>query len=217
MIDKYNFEKLNEIYSVDADSPSGLVWKNNRYGGRNNKRIIRSAGSQAGTKEGELKSNSRVHSWRTMCDKQHYQVHRIIWVLLHGNISEDKVIDHLDGNPFNNEISNLCLKTVRENNQNIRLSIRNKSSVCGVFMEYCYKRKKHVAWTATWNDINSKLCRKRFNFSIYSPDTAFNLAVQFRKERLEELKQCGMSYTDRHGVSPLDFKQEHFAKCNLIE
>ena len=215
-IDKYNFDKLNDIYELSSESPSGLVWKHSRYGGRNNKQVIRLAGSQVRTKEGELKTNSRARSWRTMCDKQHYQVHRIMWVLLHGHISGDMVIDHLDGNPFNNDISNLYLKTVRENNQNVSLSTRNKSSVCGVFMEYCYKRKKHVAWTATWSDKTSKLCRKRFNFSTYEPDIAFRLAMQYRKERLEELKQCGMSYTDRHGVSPLDYKQEHFAKCNLI-
>lgn len=44
--------------------------------------------------------------------------HRIIWVLLNGDVPEGTQIDHIDGNRVNNSIDNLRLVTNRENSQN---------------------------------------------------------------------------------------------------
>jgi len=46
---------------------------------------------------------------------KNYLAHRIIWTLLNGPIPEGRVIDHIDGNPGNNRISNLRLATVSQN------------------------------------------------------------------------------------------------------
>ena len=45
--------------------------------------------------------------------------HRIIWVLLNGDIPAGMEIDHIDGDRINNNISNLRLVTRRENLQNL--------------------------------------------------------------------------------------------------
>ena len=47
-----------------------------------------------------------------------YQVHRIIWEMFKETIPSKKEIDHLDGNPHNNILSNLFCKTKRGNARN---------------------------------------------------------------------------------------------------
>jgi hypothetical protein len=44
--------------------------------------------------------------------------YRIIWKMLHGE--EPEVVDHIDGNPRNNRLSNLRAATRRQNSQNAR-------------------------------------------------------------------------------------------------
>ena len=50
--------------------------------------------------------------------------HRIIWILLNGDIPAGMQIDHIDGNRINNDIDNLRLVSHRENGQN-RVEHRN--------------------------------------------------------------------------------------------
>lgn len=61
-----------------------------------------------------------------------HKAHRIIWEMHYGSIPEGKVIDHVDGDPINNVLSNLRLATRVENQRNQGVSVRNKSGVTGV-------------------------------------------------------------------------------------
>jgi hypothetical protein len=103
-----------------------LTHKSGRYAGQ-------PAGHQAGVNGKYL---------RVKIGQTHYRVHRIIWVLWHGqNIPEGAVIDHIDRNPRNNRIDNLRLATVsfnllnsdrfditRENMKNQKKNSRNKNT-----------------------------------------------------------------------------------------
>ena len=61
--------------------------------------------------------------------------HRMIFSLFHKvNLPAGLVIDHIDGNPLNNDISNLRLVTVRENSHNM------KKHRGGVPANYCYDK-----------------------------------------------------------------------------
>ena len=47
---------------------------------------------------------------------KHYSYHRAIWLFVYGELPKE--LDHIDGNPLNNRISNLRAVTRRENNLN---------------------------------------------------------------------------------------------------
>lgn len=47
-----------------------------------------------------------------------YRAHRIIWTLFNGPIPENMLIDHIDGDVSNNNISNLRLSSRQQNNAN---------------------------------------------------------------------------------------------------
>lgn len=61
-----------------------------------------------------------------------YYVHRIIWVIIHGEISPHMEVDHIDGNPSNNAIYNLRLVTASQNARNQKLHRRNTTGVQGI-------------------------------------------------------------------------------------
>lgn len=47
-----------------------------------------------------------------------YRAHRIIWEMLRGPIPEGYLVDHIDGDVYNNKIENLRLATRQQNNAN---------------------------------------------------------------------------------------------------
>jgi hypothetical protein len=69
-----------------------------------------------------------------------YLAHRLIYALHHGNMPD--VIDHVDRNPLNNDISNLRASDKRLNAYNSGLPSNNKSGVRGV--SWCKKNNKWV-------------------------------------------------------------------------
>jgi hypothetical protein len=72
-----------------------------------------------------------------------YLLSRIIYFMYYGEDPAELTIDHIDGNPLNNKISNLRLATRGQNSFNKKLQINNKSGVSGV-----YFRNDVNKWTA---------------------------------------------------------------------
>lgn len=101
--------KLSEFLELDNESPSGLRWKK-RQNQISETWNTKHAGKPAGSK-GEF-------HWRVHCFGGRYLAHRIVWILAYGSIPEDMVVDHIDGDGFNNAIENLRLATVSENAYN---------------------------------------------------------------------------------------------------
>lgn len=57
----------------------------------------------------------------------------------------------------------------------------------------------YTSVTATWNDLEGKRHSKDFSADKYGYDTAFEMAVKFRQERIEELNTLGAGYSESHG------------------
>lgn len=142
---------------------------------------------------------------RVKLNKIKYYAHRIVWCLEHKmDVPIDMVIDHIDGNKTNNNITNLRLVTQSENMLNVvnkqsskktgsiaKRSSRNSSGTIGV----CFDRSNNT-WLAYGTLPCGKSTQKKFNPRTLFPNIdesvasqlAFELAVKFRKELEENLK-----------------------------
>lgn len=74
-----------------------------------------------------------------------YRCSRIIWSMFHGQIPEGLEIDHKDGNPSNNMVSNLRPCTSSQNKANTKIRADNTSGIKGVdFLERLGKWRVRV-------------------------------------------------------------------------
>lgn len=179
---------LEELFYYDPTSPTGLRRKTDWRSGRKLTTIRAKAGDPTGS-----------------AGKDYYAVydgsklvlaHVVIWILEVGEIPEGFVVDHIDGNGFNNNILNLrCIKE-RHNSQNMKKMSSNSSGVCGVhFRDGAYPR-----WLAQCHSLENKRLNKSFSVNKYGYDEAFRLACEYRAKMIEELNRQGAGYTERHGT-----------------
>jgi len=73
---------------------------------------------------------------------QQYPAARLAWVYVYGAIPEGMEIDHKDGNPSNNRLSNLRLATSSQQKQNKKVQSNNKSGLKGAYYHAIHKGKK---------------------------------------------------------------------------
>lgn len=136
-----------------------LIWKNRPIdefiGERewkiwNTSRAGRVAACEARTKEGVPMSVV------VGCNKfkpQTMRAHRIIWEMHYGRIPEKMEIDHRDGNPFNNKLSNLRIATSAQNGCNSRVRSHSKSRLKGVH----YRENRPNPWRAAIKVMGGKV------------------------------------------------------------
>ena len=115
-----------------------------------NQRVCRSWNKRMA---GKMVGSDRIHetgkraghkTYRVaMLDLMPQYVHRIAWVMSNGPIDKGMVIDHIDGDPWNNRLSNLRLVTSHENAVNKGKQANNTSGHPGV-----YYAKKFGTWEA---------------------------------------------------------------------
>ena len=162
-------ELLNSVIYCE-NSKTGLLWKITNL--------------PAGSKT--------TKSYQVRFRGKQYHVHRIILTLLGFNC-DNKVVDHINGCPFDNRFANLRICDQAENTRNRKLPKTNKSGSIGVH--------RHIkgAWVATWSDSIKKYS-KSFSANKYGEDEAKELAVSFRNKKIKELQECDIIYSDRHGL-----------------
>lgn len=173
---------FRDYFYYDERSKTGIRWKINPPKRPNQK------DKDAGTQHGE--------HFIVKLKQERFLVHRVIWEMFNGAIPDGFVIDHLNGNPQDNRISNLECKTHAQNLQNCKRNKRNKSGVSGV--HFVKNGGKIVAVVAGIIENNVKKT-KYFSVKINGLQRAIELASEWRELRKQELNDRGAMYTIRHG------------------
>ena len=190
MSTKYVQEILKEWFFYDETSPTFLRWKKDKFTGKNfniHKIIAHpSAGAQR-------YRNGNKFRYTVMLNGKQLSIHRIIWVLHFGEIGEETEIDHIDGNPFNNIISNLRIVNRELNCRNFKKSSQNTSGFTGVQLHL------DKYWKVTWREEGR--ARVKYFKIMVDPNETLAVAVKFRQETIARLNSYGYGYTNRPEVS----------------
>lgn len=186
---KYRLENFADVFTLSTESPSGLSW--NISSGKKKKGD--SVGCASCDKSGKPKA------WIVTYNRVIYQIHRIIWILMHGELDDNLDIDHINRNPFDNTVTNLRAKPHRQNLQNRNLQINNTTGRSGVtyIQRLRPNGKVYLAWRASCIDEFGKTIHKDFSVERYGQKVAKILANQKRTEMLLELNTTGgQQYAD---------------------
>ena len=183
----YSLVDWSQHFDLSAASASGLFWKDGQGKCGAKTRV-------AGAKCYDCRSKM-PGSWQVKVAGAHWLVHRIIMVM-NGVDILNKVIDHEDGNPFNNTISNLRVTTQKSNCQNQRMRVTNTSGVVGVSIKV---NKEGRSYFGAYCGAGKKRRTKYFSIDRLGYDEAFRLACEYRKQMLDKLNEHGAEYSERHG------------------
>ena len=127
-----------------------------------------------------------------------YLVHNIVYEIFNG-FKSGTIVDHIDGNPWNNNPSNLRDVSLAINARNVRKSKRNNTGVVGVSKTSASNGKYWYYEAFVSCLLTGKLIRKKFSINFLGEVEAFRLACTWRESQMNILNTNGAGYTDRHG------------------
>lgn len=163
---------LSELLYLCPTSPSGLRWKVDRKCGKRYNIVKVKTGDVAGT----------IANTGYYCVNINYTIyiaHRIIYLLSHGSIDSDKVVDHIDRNKLNNSISNLRLVSHTENSRNLSSRCDNELPM-GI--SFSVQRNRYRAYV----NIDGKQISKSFSCNVLGKEQAYKLAIDARNRLVAE-------------------------------
>lgn len=173
-----DFKEISEKFYYDETSPSFIRHKKDGH------KI------KANTCAGYQEKNKY---WRVKSGKKIYLVHRLVFVLFQNTLDKNSIVDHVDGDPSNNSITNLRKVTSEENCRNRKKRSDNKTGFSGI--------TRSLDSYSTTVTLNGKVVKKELSINKYGEEEAFNLIRIWRNEILSKVNsvlQAG--YTDRHGT-----------------
>lgn len=184
-----NYNQDWSIYfKIDKTSPSGLIKIRNKL-------RETTTGCTVGNK---TYYKSAGKGWSVSFEGSNYYVHRIIWVMTYGSIDSNLVIDHLDGNTFNNKIGNLSLKTPSGNSMNKKKYSKNTTGITGV--KILKAPDGYNYYSAQWHELDGSRKYKLFSITKLGEELAKESARLYREEQIQRLILEGANYTERHGT-----------------
>lgn len=77
--------------------------------------------------------NSTKQHWVVKIGKHYYTQQRVIWMWVYGEDPGEMLVDHIDQDGLNNELTSLRLVTRRQNRENSKLNKNNSSGYRGVY------------------------------------------------------------------------------------
>lgn len=117
------------------------------------------------------KRNGSKKDWQFMFRGNNYLVSRAVWFLSTGHDPAESLVDHIDKNPLNNNLSNLRLADIKLQNNNKGIRKNNKSGAQGVS-----KNKQMNKWRADVR-VNEKTLYLGLHDCLFKAATAYNDAV----------------------------------------
>ena len=155
MLEEITQARLKYLYEYDANT--GLFKRTENV-------IRRSPKVYAGTK-GRFYLSEKI-------DGKNYKMHRLAWLYVYGEMPKN-IIDHIDGDPFNNRIENLRDVSDMVNQQNRRRANKNGSS--GYL---------GVSWASSRNKWCAAICLKGKNMHLgYFDDPKVAHEVYLNRKR----------------------------------
>lgn len=189
-------EKIDfkDYFVVDPESPTGLRW---RVDVPRRTKGTKGGNCWGGTPAGHRNQiKGRVNTTTVALNRREYKVSRIIWTILYGEIPDGMVIDHLDGDPWNNIPSNLACKTRAENIRNCAKRKDNTSGFVGIRFVIIDKLTYCVG---AYTDENGKRKHRQFSVRKLGLLPAFQQAVEFRLNGIKKMNdEFNFKYTNRH-------------------
>lgn len=181
---------LHEYFVYDTTSPSNLRWKMKFGKGGSNIKI--------GDVVGSL--DKRDGYWKLHALGRHLKVHQVVWYLHYGKIEKGLHVDHINGVRDDNNIKNLRVVIPAVNFRNCSKAKNNTSGETGVtYHEGFTKKGTHYQKFYVSVTCNRVTHKASFSCNKYGHEQAFQLACQWREQKIAELNEQGAGYSERHG------------------
>jgi hypothetical protein len=129
-------------------------------------------GTKAGTDLGDGRSQITIN-------KKHYKTHRLVYLMFYGYMPKE--VDHIDGNPLNNQIENLRFASRSEQCCNTKLRKDSTSGIKGVTWD-----KSRGKWIVSINKNKKTMFRGRFD----DLELAQLVAVEARNKYHGDFAKC---------------------------
>jgi len=178
-------EYLKQLVKYDETSKTGLRLVSD---------IVAKSGVKTKYKAGmELGYLNNTGYFRCKIKNKAYHCHRVIWILINGDLKSDEYVDHIDGDKTNNRLENLRVVSKRINSMN---SATRSDNVSG-FKCISYRKLKQEYVVQVY-DAEGKRYMKHFAIK-YMGELTLSVAVAYRDFLREKFAEGGnYLYTARH-------------------
>lgn len=167
-----SYEEISKYVYFDKTSPTYLRWvADNVHIGFSKHATRVKQGNPAGWPATDKNYGAIQFNGKT------FPIHRVIWSLLNKiDVPWNLIINHIDSDPKNNDISNLEIVTYSVNSKKKKKQHNNSTGVVGV--SYCNVNGYYIAHIY----IDGKRKDKYFNSNKFGHDLALKLASEWRNE-----------------------------------